>query len=307
MLCRAGRRVGIASHGLLRLPYYLRHMQMSGYPADADLETVTDSGPMLALHGNGGLGHWQLWDTAGELASRCPRYGIAAASVAHSGHCGALGLYTVPDIRAGQLTLAFFTGPAVMPAGAVRNRCFPPRRSQQVSPRSHNRPLSTWQAARLPGARSRQPPRPAIHSRKAGRSARPATPSPIRPRRCTRLLSPGRCQRVRARAAGRGVCRRAGRVESRHRGSGHVRRIRRRAPQRIGHVLIALDPTRFVGSDALDRLHRLACSVAATGGRLPGSTRVLPDEVGRRPRCHSPKATRTALREWAPRSAWNMT
>lgn len=55
---------GKASHGLLRLPYYLQRMTEGGYPPDAELSTVSDNGPVLALDGGGGLGHWQLWRAA---------------------------------------------------------------------------------------------------------------------------------------------------------------------------------------------------------------------------------------------------
>jgi (2R)-3-sulfolactate dehydrogenase (NADP+) len=48
-------------------------------------------------------------------------------------------------------------------------------------------------------------------------------------------------------------------------------------PQRIGHVLIALDPARFDGGTgaARKRMDRLAASVVAAGGRVPGARRPL--------------------------------
>ena len=106
---------GVASHGLLRLPYYLRRMAAGGYPPDAALDTVADNGPVIALEGGGGLGHRQLWRAAELATQRAARLGVAAVSVANSGHCGALGVYTIPGIEAGLITLAFSTGPAVMP------------------------------------------------------------------------------------------------------------------------------------------------------------------------------------------------
>lgn len=106
---------GIGSHGLLRLPYYLKRMQAGGYPPQAELVSVRDTGPVVALDGGGGLGHWQLWEAAELAAERCAMFGIAAVSVGNSGHCGALGIYTRPAIDAGYLALAFSNGPAVMP------------------------------------------------------------------------------------------------------------------------------------------------------------------------------------------------
>ena len=106
---------GVGTHGLLRLPYYLRRMLAGGHPAGAELAVVTDTGPVLALDGGGGVGHWQLWHAGQVAAERCRQYGIAAVTVANSGHCGALGVYTVPGLEAGYLTLVFSHGPAVMP------------------------------------------------------------------------------------------------------------------------------------------------------------------------------------------------
>lgn len=102
---------GVGTHGLLRLPYYLRRLLAGGYPPDAQLASISDTGPLLALDGGGGIGHWQLWQAGQEAASRCARYGIAVVSVANSGHCGALGVYTLPGLDAGCLTLCSRTGP----------------------------------------------------------------------------------------------------------------------------------------------------------------------------------------------------
>lgn len=47
---------GLASHGLLRLPYYLARLHVGGIRPDAELEVVRDSGPVVAYNGQCGLG-----------------------------------------------------------------------------------------------------------------------------------------------------------------------------------------------------------------------------------------------------------
>jgi (2R)-3-sulfolactate dehydrogenase (NADP+) len=106
---------GVPSHGLMRLPYYLARLVAGGCRADAELTTVSDTGPVVAFDGGGGLGHWQLWSAAETARERCARYGVAAVSVADSSHCGALGTYVHPTLDAGQIALVFSNGPAVMP------------------------------------------------------------------------------------------------------------------------------------------------------------------------------------------------
>lgn len=106
---------GVASHGLMRLPYYLARLVEGGYAPTAQLREVRDTGPLVAYDGGGGLGHAQLWHAAEQVAERAGQYGVAAASVGNSGHCGALGVYTLPMVRAGRVGMVFSNGPAVMP------------------------------------------------------------------------------------------------------------------------------------------------------------------------------------------------
>lgn len=106
---------GVASHGLLRLPFYLGRMRAGGLDPRARLRTVHDTGPLVTLDGGAGLGHWQLWWAAGTARDRARRYGVAAVALGNSGHCGALGLYVLPLVEAGLVGLVFSHGPAVMP------------------------------------------------------------------------------------------------------------------------------------------------------------------------------------------------
>lgn len=112
---------GVASHGLLRLPHYLRRLRAGGYVADAQLQTVSHRGAVVGYDGQGGLGHWQVWGAAEDAVVRARQYGVAVSAIGNSGHCGALGIYTLPAVRAGFLAIVLSNGPAVMPAwgGAV--------------------------------------------------------------------------------------------------------------------------------------------------------------------------------------------
>lgn len=106
---------GVASHGVLRLPYYLRRMRTGALDPRATPRVVGDTGPLLTLDGGAGLGHPQLWSAAESVRDRARRYGVAAAALGNSGHCGALGLYVAPLVEAGVAGLVFSHGPAVMP------------------------------------------------------------------------------------------------------------------------------------------------------------------------------------------------
>lgn len=109
-------RWGIGSHGFLRLPVYLDRTNAGGFPADAELVTTLDTGPLLTLDGRGGMGHWQMSRATEEAVTRASQYGISGVAVGNSGHCGALGVYAADAAAAGMVALVFSCGPAVLPA-----------------------------------------------------------------------------------------------------------------------------------------------------------------------------------------------
>ncbi len=106
---------GLASHGLLRLPYYLHRFELGGTDPAAQLRLVSETPAVAVFDGGNGLGHWQAWEAAEEAARRCQATGVSAVSVGNSGHCGCLGLYTLPIVRRGLVGLVVSNGPAVMP------------------------------------------------------------------------------------------------------------------------------------------------------------------------------------------------
>lgn len=107
---------GVSSHGLARLPLYLERLEAGGNRADAHLEPVKDTGPVVALDGGAGLGQWQLWDAADLSVERAQEHGVGVVTVGNSSHCGALGIYALPAVDAGLIGLLASNGPAAMPA-----------------------------------------------------------------------------------------------------------------------------------------------------------------------------------------------
>lgn len=294
----------IGSHGLLRLPYYLQRITAGGYPAGARLTTVSDSGPVIALDGGGGLGHWQLWRAAELAARRAAGFGIAAVSVANSGHCGALGLYTIPGLEAGLLTLVFSNGPAVMPAWGSATPLLstsPLAAGIPARPRPAIVDMATSAVARGKiAARAKNgtelPPGWALDS-----AGRPTTD----PREALRgLLAPlggakgfALALLVEALSGGLAGPHLSAEVPDMFTETDAAR------PQRIGHLLIALDPARFDGGTgaARERLDRMAESVEAAGGRLPGARRPLPRDVDPAASIELPAETGDELASWADR------
>lgn len=107
---------GNASHGVMRLPFYLKRITMGGVNPEAKLNTLSERGAIVGLDGEDGLGHWQLWKAAELGVQKAKEFGISLISIKNSSHCGALGVYLYPALDAGQISLIFTNGPAVMPA-----------------------------------------------------------------------------------------------------------------------------------------------------------------------------------------------
>jgi (2R)-3-sulfolactate dehydrogenase (NADP+) len=213
--------------------------------------------------------------------------------VANSGHCGALGLYTVPGIEAGLLTLAFSNGPAVMPAWGSSE---PLLSTSPIAPGipTYPRPaivdMATSAVARGKiAARAKSgtdiPPGWALDS-----AGRPTTDPNAALHGLLALL-------VEAIAGGLAGPNLSADVPDMFAESDASR------PQRIGHVLIALDPGRFDGGDgsARQRLDRLAASVVAAGGRLPGTRRTLPRDIDPASPIELSAQTIAELETWAAR------
>jgi len=294
---------GIASHGLLRLPYYLERIAAGGYPAAARLRTVRESGPVVALDGSGGLGHWQLWRAAELATLRAAEFGIAAVSVANSGHCGALGLYTIPGVEARLLTLAFSNGPAVMPPWGGSKPLLstsPLAAGIPTRPRPTIIDLATSAVARgkIASYAERGEPLPAGWALDAG--GQPTTD----PRAAlSGLLAP--MGGAKGFALALLVEALAGGLAGPHLSAGvsdMFEQSQASVPQHLGHLLITLDPGRFDdGGSAWGRLDDLAASVTTAGGRLPGSRRLLPGEVDQDSPLDLPARTAEELDSWARR------
>lgn len=293
---------GIHSHGLLRLPYYLRWMADGGYPPAAQLRTVRDTGPVVSYSGGGGMGHWQLWEAAELASKRCSQYGIATVSVADSGHCGALGLYTLPGAQAKQLTMAFSNGPAVMAPWGTATKLL------STSPLAAGVPTT-------PGPIVVDMATSAVARGKIATHAQSGTPLPqgwaldadgnptVDPQAGLQgLLSPLGGAKGSALAL---------LVESLTGGlagpnlSADVPDMFADAaassPQRIGHLLVSMDPAVFDGGTgaAARRLDRLAESVRAAGGRLPGQNRTIPEDIAPDTVLNLPETTARELAAWA--------
>ncbi|MPZ82798.1 MAG: Ldh family oxidoreductase [Actinophytocola sp.] len=272
---------GIGSHGLLRLPYYLARLAAGGMNPVAELRVVRDLGAVIAYDGADGLGHWQVWSAAETAAARAAEHGIAMASVGRSSHCGSLGLYTIPGLAQGLVSLVFSTGPAVMaaPGTAVPLLSTSPiAAGVPTGPKPAIVDLATSAAARGKIAAHAKRGEPLPSGWAVDAEGVPTT-DPVAA--LSGMLAPL--------GGGKGfalaflVEALAGACVGPELATGVPDMFDPDSDgraQRIGHLVVTLDPAAIgVDGDGPQRLDRLAKGIVAAGGRVPGSARPLPDQV----------------------------
>ncbi|MGH3729356.1 MAG: Ldh family oxidoreductase [Micromonosporaceae bacterium] len=297
---------GLGSHGLMRLPHYLRRLVAGGCRPDAGLPVVNDTGPLLALDGEDGLGHWQVWRAAELAAKRCAEYGVAVSTVGRSSHCGALGIYTLPLIRAGYAGLVFSNGPAVMP------------------PTGGDRPVVSTSpiAAGFPSGADGEHPaivdlatsavaRGKIAQRAAAGEPLPegwaydsaGVPTTDPAAALAGMLAP--LGGAKGFALAFGVEALTGGLVGPALSTDVVDMFAAEdasAPQRIGHLVVALDPARTsVDGGGVQRLGALAEVVRAAGGRTPGQRRTPVEEIADDAPLSIAPEVATELADWATR------
>ncbi|HUY30478.1 MAG TPA: Ldh family oxidoreductase [Acidimicrobiales bacterium] len=264
---------GRASHGLLRLPYYLERFSAGGSDPRAVLRLVRSTAVTAVLDGGNGLGHHHVFEASTKASAMAREHGLAAVAVANSGHCGVLGLYVEPMLDAGLVGIVLSTGPAVMP---------PPGGSSAVvstSPIAAGIPMRPHAAvvdmAMSAVARGRIAASAAAGEEiPAGWAFDADGVTTTDPREALAgLLAPlggakgfALALVVESLTAGIVGPSLATEIADPLDGSAIA------APQRIAHLVLALDPACLDADGASgDRLERLAASVAAAGGRVPGA------------------------------------
>jgi len=109
---------GISTHGLSRLNIYLQRIDKGVIAPDTKLIVDRDGGSLLSLDAGNGLGQVQAMKALGMLKPLARKNGIAAATIRHSQHVGALSYFCNLAAEEGFVLLAMSTGePAMSPAG----------------------------------------------------------------------------------------------------------------------------------------------------------------------------------------------
>ena len=245
---------GIDSHGVLRLTHYLRRMTIGSIRAAA-APVVMRTGPVTAqVHGEDGLGivHAMLaMEVAIEMAKE---NGAGIVGVGHSSHCGAMQLYTRAAAREHLIGIAMTHSSSVVVPHGGRQKYF------GTNPISIAVPRASGEPACLDMATAQVAWNKVLNARIEGHALDPGvavdehgepTTDPNLARAGVPLGGPIYgykgyglafmvdllCGVMNGMTYGRHI-------------NGMYEELDR--PRKIGHFLMALDPGRFAGADALE-------------------------------------------------------
>ena len=108
------------SHGLLRLPRFLRGVEHGNVDPDGEIVVVAERGGVAAIDGGSRLGPVVASHAVAEVMDRAAEYGVGTVGVRDSNHLGMLGYYTDELRQEGYVGIAMTnTEPAMPPHGGA--------------------------------------------------------------------------------------------------------------------------------------------------------------------------------------------
>lgn len=114
---------GTETHGLVRLPHYIRRMNAGLLDATAEPEVQRMLPAVTAVDGGNGLGHPPAHRAMREAIDGAHQHGVAVATVRNSGHFGAAGTYSAMAAEEGVIGIVMSNAAALMaPTGGAEKR-----------------------------------------------------------------------------------------------------------------------------------------------------------------------------------------
>ncbi|PKN61809.1 MAG: lactate dehydrogenase [Deltaproteobacteria bacterium HGW-Deltaproteobacteria-15] len=98
LLVRSDLR-GVETHGVTRLPIYIRRLQKGFVRKESSITVIKEKGPTAFLDGHGSMGHLSASRGMEEAIRRAEEYGIGWVSVRDSGHFGVAGLFPMMALK----------------------------------------------------------------------------------------------------------------------------------------------------------------------------------------------------------------
>lgn len=115
---------GVDSHGVARLPHYLRRIRGGSILPRPDIRCERLAPGAARVDGGHGLGQLVTWRATREAVAIARETGAGWVSVRNSSHCGAMAFYGLEIARQGMIGFAFtHVDPMVLPFGSAVPFC----------------------------------------------------------------------------------------------------------------------------------------------------------------------------------------
>lgn len=111
---------GMNSHGILRLPAYIKRLRAGGFATTAKVEIISESPGTALLDGGNGLGSVLTVKAMDMAIAKARSTGVAAVAVRNSNHNGEGAPYVLRAIQADMIGLATTNGSPIMPVWGGR-------------------------------------------------------------------------------------------------------------------------------------------------------------------------------------------
>ncbi|MGH2351154.1 MAG: Ldh family oxidoreductase, partial [Chloroflexota bacterium] len=97
---------GVHSHGVLRVPEYVKKLTTGGVDPRGEARVVQDSGACLVVDGGNSMGQIGAHFAMQRAIERAQRTGIAALAIRGSNHCGAMAQFAMQSLARDMIGLA---------------------------------------------------------------------------------------------------------------------------------------------------------------------------------------------------------
>ena len=146
---------GSDTHGVIRLPLYLRRIKAGGVKARPNIRVVQEKPSTALIDGDNGLGHLVMRFATQTAIEKAKRSGVAWVGARMSNHAGPAALYATMPLAHDMIGLYLAVGSNNHLRPGVRPRtCSAPILSQSpFRPRKSRRSCSTWRRRLPPSAR----------------------------------------------------------------------------------------------------------------------------------------------------------
>lgn len=105
---------GVSSHGVMRIPWYVKDLQLGYMHPGLKLTVLRDTGPAMLLDGNDSIGHLVAKRAMAQAMERAHQFGVGVVGVRRGSHFGTAAYYVGMAAGQDQVGIVFTNGGAVM-------------------------------------------------------------------------------------------------------------------------------------------------------------------------------------------------